>query len=109
MPDALLLCAAVAVSYAGFGWLALAMDVHWRQVRGPRLLPRRLVVALRLLGAAGLSLSLFLCLLADYASIAALVWVMALAAAAFAVAFTLTWRPRLLAPLVVWIPVPPAS
>ena len=34
---------------------------------------------------------------------AALVWVMALAAAALVVAFTLSWRPRWLAPLVAWV------
>jgi len=33
---------------------------------------------------------------------AALVWGMALAGSALIVAFTLTWRPRWLAPLVVW-------
>jgi hypothetical protein len=57
---------------------------------------------MRMLGVMGLLLSLGLCLNADYASIAALVWIMSLAAAALAVAFTLAWRPRMLAPLIVW-------
>jgi hypothetical protein len=34
---------------------------------------------------------------------AALVWVLTLTAAALTVAFTLAWRPRLLAPLVAWV------
>jgi hypothetical protein len=34
---------------------------------------------------------------------AALVWVMGLAAAALAVAFTLTWRPRWLMVLMPWV------
>jgi hypothetical protein len=103
MPDALLLLAAVAANVLGFAWLALAMDVHWRQVRGPQAPSRGAAKALRVMGIAGLASSLALCLLADYASIASLVWIMSLAAAALTVAFTLTWRPRALAPLVIWI------
>ena len=38
--------------------------------------------------------SLLLCLRADHASMAVLVWVMSLAAAALLVAFTLAWRPH---------------
>jgi hypothetical protein len=96
---------------AGFGWLALAMDVHWQQVHaaddtGSR--PQRR--ALRMLGIAGLVVSLWACLRADHPSIAALVWVLMLAAAAALVAFTLAWRPRWLSPLaacVRWMPVRP--
>ena len=33
MPDALLLVAALVCTVIGMGWLALAMDVHWKQVR----------------------------------------------------------------------------
>lgn len=88
---------------AGFGWLALAMETHWQQVRGdlppagaaPRLL--------RGLGAAALLLSLWACLRADHATMAALVWVMTLAAAALTVTFLLSWRPRLLLPLAFWL------
>jgi hypothetical protein len=86
---------------AGFGWLALAMQAHWQQVRGtapPAPRTRRL---LRTLGMLGLLGSLLACLRADHASMAALVWVMMLAAAALAVAFTLSWRPRWLRPLAV--------
>ena len=57
---------------------------------------------LRVFGALALAVSLALCLAVDHASMASLVWVMALAAAALAVAFTLTWRPRWLRVLVAW-------
>jgi Protein of unknown function (DUF3325) len=83
----------------GFGWLALAMDTHWQQVRGALPLAPSRARWLRLLGVAALGAALALCLHADTASMAALVWVMLLAGAALAVAFTLSWRPRSLAPL----------
>lgn len=103
--QALLLVAALATCVIGFGWLALAMDAHWAQVRGAQSPPAPATQRkLRVLGAAALFGSLLLCLRADHASMAALVWIMALAAGALAVAFTLTWRPRLLAPLVAWVP-----
>ena len=54
-----------------------------------------------MLGSLGASLAL--CLAVDHASMAALVWVMGLAASALAVAFTLTWRPRWLAALMPWV------
>lgn len=99
MRDALLLGAALLSALAGMGWLALAMDVHWAQACGAtRQAPAPL---LRVLGALALAGSLGLCLAVDHASMAALVWVMALAAAALVVAMALSWRPhwlRLLVP-----------
>ena len=103
MPDAVMLAAALAASVLGMAWLALAMESHWEQVRGTAPLPARTVRALRLLGAAGLGASLALCLAVDHASMAALVWVIGLAASALAVAFTMTWRPRWLAALMPWV------
>lgn len=100
---ALLLLGALGASTAGLGWLALALGEHWRQVRGAESRSAAKVRALRLLGAAALALSLLLCLSADHATIGALVWVMTLATGALAVAFTLAWRPRTLAPLVTWL------
>ncbi len=100
MPEALLLAAAFVCNALGLAWLALAMQAHWQQVAGQRVMPARSAVTMRVLGAAGLIASLALCLLADHASMASLVWIMALAAAALMVAFTLAWRPRMLAPLV---------
>ena len=102
MRDALLLAAAVLAATAGLGWLALALDGHWEQVRGADPLAPSTARLLRALGALGLAASLALCLAVDHASMASLVWVMALAAAALAVAFTLALRPRWLGPLVAW-------
>ncbi|KAF1042928.1 DUF3325 family protein [Xylophilus sp.] len=104
MRDALLLAAAQAAALIGLGWLALAMDAHWEQVRGSWPPPPRAAVLLRVLGAAALAGSLALCLAVDHASMAVLVWVMALAAAALVLAFTLAWRPRALGPLIAWLP-----
>ena len=103
MRDSLMLVAAVFVCIVGFAWLAQAMEPHRRQVRGDVPVSRRAVVILRVLGSVALLVSLWLCLEVDHASMAALVWVMSLAAAALVVAFTLTWRPRALAWLVGWV------
>jgi len=100
MSSALMLALAVFTSFVGMAWLALAMPVHWEQVRGPRQLSRRAALLLRVLGTLALAGSLALCLAADHASMAALVWVMALAADALIVAFVLSWRPRWLRLLV---------
>lgn len=97
--------AAAAATLLGFAWLALAMDVHWKQVFDqvePKANTRRV---LRVLGGAALLASLGLCLLADRPSMAALVWVMLLAGAALLVAQALAWRPHWLRPLAFWVKV----
>jgi hypothetical protein len=99
----MILMLALVASFLGLAWLALAMDAHWRQVRPSNVRSPGATVALRVLGTAALVLSLVLCLVADHASMAVLVWVMALAGAALLVAFTLSWKPRMLAPLVMWV------
>lgn len=99
MPDFLLLAAALLCSVTGMSWLALAMDVHWRQACDNAPDTGRSKV-LRLSGAVALAAALALCLAVDHATMASLVWVMSMAAAALAVAFTLTTRPRLLAAFV---------
>lgn len=109
MPEAAMLFAAVACNVAGFAWLAMAMDVHWQQVREAQRLSDGMIVLLRVLGVCALVLSLLLCLLADHVTMAPLVWVMSLAAAALIVAFTLAWRPRLLLPFVIWVPAASAT
>ncbi|MDQ8023679.1 MAG: DUF3325 domain-containing protein [Moraxellaceae bacterium] len=103
MPDALLLAAALLCGIAGMGWLALAMDVHWRQLRSGTP-ARKIIVTLRVLGSTALAASLALCLTVDHVSMASLVWVMTLAASALIIAFTLSTRPVWLAPLLVWLP-----
>lgn len=97
-----LLAAALLACLAGMGWLALAMDAHARQVWG-RALAAGSAKLLRVLGALALAAGLVLCLAVDHASMAVLVWVMALAGAALAVAFTLAWRARWLALLAPWV------
>ena len=110
MRDPLLLAVAALCCILGFGWLALAMDVHWQQVRETSIQTSGVKRMLRMLAIAALGVSLLLCLTVDHGSMASLVWVMLLALAALIVTFTLSWRPRLLAPLVAWIPqVPGAS
>lgn len=103
MLDVLLRALALLCCTAGFAWLALSMESHWEQVRGAQPLPRGTVIALRALGGMALIGSLLLCLRVDHASMAALVWVMSLAASALIVAFTFTWRPRWVAPLWPWV------
>ncbi|MFT3954511.1 MAG: DUF3325 family protein [Piscinibacter sp.] len=98
-----LLAVALLLSTCGLGWLALAMESHWQQVRGDPAAGRGTVQLLRVLGAAALLLALLLCLRADHATMAVLVWVMALAASALLIAFSLSWRPRWLRPLVAWL------
>jgi uncharacterized protein DUF3325 len=99
VPDVALLLLALLATGLGMGWLALAMDVHWNQVRNAPARSRAVIVALRALGAAALLGALLLCLVADTATMAVLVWMMMLAVSAAAVAFILSWRPRVLAPL----------
>ncbi|GAB3513455.1 DUF3325 domain-containing protein [Pseudoxanthomonas daejeonensis] len=100
--SALLLAAALAACVAGMGWLALAMPAHARQVWGRALTPAT-VLALRVLGALGLLAALMLCLAVDHASMASLVWVMAIAGAALLVAFLLAWRAHWLGVLAPWV------
>lgn len=100
----LLLTAATVLCVLGFAWLALAMDVHWKQVRNDQPSASTAKV-LRVLGSLSLFASLVLCLFTAHASMASLVWVMLLAASALIVAFTFTWRPRLFSLLIVWVKV----
>lgn len=100
MSNAWLFVVELLSNVIGLSWIALSMDVHWRQIRGSHPLTARTLLVLRTLGVLALILSLSLCLRADHASMASLVWIMSLAAAAFSVAFTLTWRPHWLAPLI---------
>ncbi|KQX97280.1 hypothetical protein ASD22_08300 [Rhodanobacter sp. Root480] len=97
-----LLLAAWLASVAGMGWLAGSMPVHAQQVWG-RTPSSAMARLLRWLGAASIVAALALCLGADHASMAVLVWVMASTGAALLVAFTLAWRPRWLRVLAPWV------
>lgn len=88
MAEPLLLGGAAVATFLGLAWLALGMPTHWAQVHTAGLPSRWL----RWAGAAALGLSLGLCLAADHPSMAALVWLMLLAASAVAVAMTLSSR-----------------
>ncbi|MFT4179154.1 MAG: DUF3325 domain-containing protein [Thermomonas sp.] len=96
-----MLLAALLASVAGMGWLALSMPVHAAQVWGAPLANGALRL-LRWFGIAGVLVSLRLCLHANHASMAVLVWVMALSGAALLVAFLLAARPRWLRLLAPW-------
>ena len=109
MLDAIGLAAAFIGSTCGMALLALAMKVHWQQVRGDEAQPPRVSLALRWLGAGALCLSLWACLATDHVSMASLVWVMLLAASALTVAFILNWQPRWLGWMVAWVPTQPAA
>lgn len=93
MLDGFLLLGAFLAVLTGMGWLALAMNSHWKQVCNG-LPSARTVFVLRSLGGSALLASLLLCLSVDHASMATLVWVMLLAVAAASIAFTLTLRPH---------------
>jgi hypothetical protein len=98
MPDALWLALAGALCFSGMVWLALAMEVHWRQAVPARALASSTTRnALRGAGAGALLLALLACLAADRPSMAALVWVMLLAASACGVACVLSHWPQALA------------
>lgn len=103
MSDVLLLVAALLATQLGMGWLALAMEVHWQQVRDSNTRPPRMITILKTLGYAGLASALLLCLAADTATMAVLVWMMLLAISSITIAFVLSMRPSILAPLVAWI------
>lgn len=93
MREALFFAAALITGLIGMGWLSLAMDTHWQQVRSDPI-ANPTTVRLRSLGSLLLATSLGFCLAVDHPSMAILVWVMGLAASALAIAFTLTWRPK---------------
>jgi len=101
MPDALWLLLAALLSLVGMAWLALAKEAHWKQAMSGSdragktgASPRH---GLQATGAAGLVLSLLVCLQADSPAMAILVWVMLMAVGATGVALILAWRPRWLA------------
>lgn len=98
----LMLAAALLSSLAGMAWLALSMQVHALQV-WPRQPSPATLRLLRILGSFSVCVALVLCLTVDHATMAVLVWVMALSAAAMLVAFTLSSQPQRLRVFAPWI------
>ena len=96
----LLLVTLLLTAYLGFALLALSQARHWRRVGEPTPLSRGRVIVLRLAGAGMVALAFVLCLMRDGPSFGALLWATAISIAALAVACTLSWRPRLLRPLI---------
>ena len=95
MSEAIWLIAAGSFSILGMSWLALAMKTHWQQLMDDQSnMPCSSL--LRCMGFGALAASGMCCLMADYASIAMLVWVMLGASAAFCVALILSQSPKLL-------------
>lgn len=93
MVDALLLSLAALFAVVGMGWLALSLEVHWRQLFGRQAALSAITAkGLRVAGSAGLLLSATLCFIADRPSMAVLVWFMLQAAAITSVALLLAWR-----------------
>lgn len=89
MVESWLMGFAALSSFVGMSWLALAKEMHWRQVCPSARQPVR---TLQLAGSTALLLSLGLCFQADYPSIAVLVWVMLAGGSALVVALLLSWR-----------------
>jgi len=100
VPESAWLLMSFFISLLGMGWFALAIETHWQQVRVSGPLPSTTRRKLRALGTLALAMSFCASFFADHASMAPLVWIMGLAAAALVVAMTLAWRPRWLAILV---------
>lgn len=94
MVEAVLLTAAFLCAFAGMSSFALAMKPHWAQLQSTAPHDERLMRRLRRVGTACSLLSLAICLVADHVSMAFLVWIMTLSAAALLVAMTLAYAPR---------------
>lgn len=89
---------ALLTAYAGFALLALAMDRHYRQVRGGPLRPGTRL-RLRAGGSTCLALSLAACVMHDGWSDGFVLWWGVLSASGIAVVLMLSLAPRLLLPL----------
>lgn len=96
----LVLIALSLAAYLGFALLALSQTRHWRRVGEPARLSRGRVIILRFAGGGMVGLAFILSLMRDGPSFGALLWATTISIAALAMAFTLSWRPRLLRPLI---------
>ncbi|MGH6627804.1 MAG: DUF3325 domain-containing protein [Burkholderiaceae bacterium] len=99
MPEAPTLLAPFVLAYGGFAVLALSQQRHWDRV-SPSNWPQALApVAHRAIGFIAIGATLPLCVALEGANFGSLLWAFGVSATAAAVALTLTWAPRMLAPL----------
>ena len=96
MMGALLLLLASCASYAGFACLALSMPEHWESAGGNPDQQTKRRQGLKLCGALMLCVAFAICIWRDGVSFGTILWVIMMTASAIAVAFTLSWCPRLL-------------
>jgi hypothetical protein len=96
MREELLLAVALLCSLLGMGCFSLTLRPHWSAVRegSPSTTPMR--ERLRAMGTSSLAASLAACMAANHLSMAFLVWVMSVSAAALSVAMLLAYAPRTL-------------
>ena len=78
----------------GFALLALSQPRHLQRVFGENRTVALAPTAQRAIGFIAIVLSLVVCCTSQGASFGTLLWVLEMAAAAMAVALTLTWRPH---------------
>ena len=91
--------AALAAGYLGFALLALAQPRHWHAVIGRTAAPPPRPVALRSAGWSGVACAFALVLQRDGAAFGSVLGILLLTVCAAAVALTLAWRPKVLAPV----------
>jgi hypothetical protein len=94
-----LLLASALFSVAGFACLALSLPRHWKDVTGTPALPPGRARTLRLAGYPLLGAAGALAVLRNGPSFGSILTVLVWTTSAWAVAFTLTYRPRWLRPL----------
>ena len=88
---------ALALAYAGFTALCLAMERHYGEVFGLRRVPARRALALRITGWALLALSLPPCVVARGWAMGVVLWCGVLSAAVLPLVLLLPYAPRLAA------------
>lgn len=99
MASVLFLIALFLATYLGFALLAMSQARHWRAVSETAEPSCTGKLALRIGGGVWLFFTLCLALFRDGPSFGALLWATVISMAALAVAFTLSWQPRLVWPL----------
>lgn len=89
MTDTILLIALFAIAYFSFALFALSQARYWRQLTHTAPLSAFHVLLLRVLGGAGLVLSLVFALLRDGPGLGSLLWITSLSVAAIVLGLTL--------------------